>query len=86
MLAVMPRKPSHMGTVQKERKNLATVPKPCDRNFDIPPEYHNFIFFDSGVQDERIIVFGHPDLVGMLNRAPFWFIDGTSDVAPTIYH
>ncbi len=41
----MPRKTFLMGTIQKERKNLAAVPNPRNRNFDIPPDYHNF--FDS---------------------------------------
>ncbi len=87
VLAVMPRKSSLMKTVQRERRNnYEAAPNPRNKHFEIPQAYRDLIFFDSGPEDEnRILLLGHQDLIQELNMATLWFVDGTFDVAPSIF-
>ena len=60
-------------------------PIPTDKNFDIPARFHNFLMYDSGVGDDRLLIFGDRHLLEGLERAEIWLADGTFKAVPTIF-
>ncbi|CAF1118359.1 unnamed protein product, partial [Brachionus calyciflorus] len=47
----------------------------------------NFILHESGNDDlERLIILATEDNLNVLNNDPVWFIDGTFEISPKVYH
>jgi hypothetical protein len=59
---------------------------PVDMNFDIPDQFHEFLIHDSGVGENRLLVFGDRDLLAALGTAKVWLADGTFKVVPTLFY
>ena len=60
-------------------------PVPLDCNFIIPPRFADFVMFDSGPSEDRMIIFGCHELLDGLARAPIWLADGTFKVVPSLF-
>ena len=53
----------------------------------MPELFKNFIRFDSGQNDhERIILFGDPEMLRVLEKSNFWLADGTFKVTPKMFY
>ena len=60
---------------RKQREEVLPV-SPATRSFEIPELFKNFIRFDSGKNDhERIILFGDPEILRVLEKSKFWLAD-----------
>jgi hypothetical protein len=60
-------------------------PIPSDTTFEIPERFRNFVLFDSGPSERRIIILGCTELLDGLARSPLWLADGTFKVVPSIF-
>ena len=60
-------------------------PVPVDKNFIIPDQFKEFVLVDSGMDDQRILIFGCSELLNGLERSRFWLADGTFKVVPTLF-
>lgn len=58
---------------------------PTDLLFDIPEEFADVIVFDSGLDENRLILISCPELLDALARASLWLADGTFKVVPTLF-
>ena len=71
---------------RKQREEVLPV-SPATRSFGIPELFKNFIRFDSGQNDhERIILFGDPEMLHVLETSNFWLADGTFKVTPKMFY
>ena len=78
--------------IRRQRKRAGNpLPVPQDKDFDIPPEYHQttggqqFLLFDSGHGEDRIIIFATDENIQLLAESPSWFMDGTFKTAPELF-
>lgn len=80
--------------VQRVRHTV-NYPLPAPNNLNdliIPPEYQttasgqNFLLYDSGPGNERILVFGTESNMRYLARSTDLFADGTFKASPGIFH
>jgi len=60
-------------------------PIPVDSGFEISERFKEFVLFDSGPGDDRLIIFGCNELLDGLARASVWLADGTFKVVPSIF-
>src|ERR1044072_10039538 len=51
----------------------------------MPPKFADFVLYDSGPGEERIIILGCNKLMDALARASLWLADGTFKVVPSIF-
>ncbi|KII68787.1 hypothetical protein RF11_12062 [Thelohanellus kitauei] len=65
--------------------DLIFLPLPHDLTFDMLDVFRDFILFDSGPVNDRIIVMGDLKLLDGLSRATLWLTDGTCKIVPTLY-
>lgn len=65
--------------------NLIFPPIPHDLTFDIPEPFRDFVLYDSGSGDNRIILMGDLELLDGLARSDVWLADGTFKTVPTLY-
>ena len=63
----------------------AMPPIPGDTNFVMPPKFADFVLYDSGPGEERIIILGCNELLDALARASMWLADGTFKVVPSLF-
>lgn len=92
--AALPNKMVLQRTVRRARGNELDAPgNPADLAFQIPEKFQfirvregddeePFIHFDSGNQENRIIIYGTAKSVAYLSICNDWNIDGTFSVAP----
>ena len=60
-----------------------SIHEPSDRHFDIPDTFKEFLRYDSGNDDhERIVFFGDPSMISVLEGSKFWFADGAFKLSP----
>ena len=72
---------------RKERQEVLSVSPATRSFFEIPELFKNFIRFDSGQNDhERIILFGDPDMLRVLETSNFSLADGTYKVTPKTFY
>ena len=89
--------PNLKRTVQRERvRNQAAPVKPQSlETLIIPDEYQRilldanfgeeqFLLYDSGEEESRILIFGTDDNLAVLGRSEKWQCDGTFKVAPML--
>ena len=80
-------------TIQRQRikANLAPVQPENLAHLEIPMEYQrtskneNFLLYDSGFEERRILIFGTKTYTEMLELAPIWLADGTFKTAPILF-
>jgi len=60
-------------------------PLPTDTSFNIPSRFQEFLLYDSGSGEDRLMIFGDRDLLQALGRAQLWLADGTFKVVPTLF-
>ena len=60
-------------------------PIPNDMDFPIPQRFQEFLLYDSGLGQDRLLVFGDRDLLGAFARAENWIADGTFKVVPHLF-
>ena len=85
----LPSKENLVRTAQRARKQREEVlpVSPANRSFEIPELFKHFIRFDSGQNDhERIILFGDPEMLRVLETSNFWLADGTFKVTPKMFY
>ena len=71
---------------RKQREEVLPV-SPANRSFKIPELFKNFTRFDSGQNNhERIILFGEPEMLRVLETSNFWLADGTFKVTPKMFY
>ena len=62
-------------------------PIPVAQKFEIPEIFENFIRYDSGSNDhERIILWGDPKKLRVLEKSPSWLADGTFQITPKMFY
>ena len=78
--------------IRCQRKRAGNpLPVPQDKDFDIPPEYHQttsgkqFLLFDSGHGEDWIIIFATDENIQFHAESPFWFINGAFKTAPELF-
>ena len=84
----LPSKEHLVLTAQRARKQREQVlpVSPATRSFEIPELFKNFIRLDSGQNDhERIVLFGDPEMLRVLETSNFWLADGTFKVTPKMF-
>ncbi|KII66168.1 hypothetical protein RF11_11990 [Thelohanellus kitauei] len=64
---------------------VAALPKRSTLNQSIRHISKDFILFDSGPGNDRIILMGDLELLDGLSRATVWLVDGTSNIVPKLY-
>lgn len=74
---------------KKQKLNSAegSIPVPSsskDYNFHILEKFNSILRYDSGPGDDRILIFGCLELLG-LARADVWLSDGTFKVVPGLF-
>ena len=85
----LPSKKNLVRTAQRARKQREEVLQvsPATRSFEIQELFKNFKRFDSGQNDhERIILFGDPEMLRVLETSNFWLADGTFKVTPKMFY
>ena len=85
----LPSKENLIRTAQRARKQREEVlpVSPATRSFEKPELFKNFIRFDSGQNDhERIILFGDPEMLRVLETSNVWLADGTFKVTPEMFY
>jgi hypothetical protein len=65
---------------------IALPPIPTDLDFTIPERFEDFLLHDSGLGTQRILVFGHRELLPAFGRAELWLADGTFKVVPSLFY
>ena len=79
--------------VQRNRK-AAQCPLPVPdnlRNLEIPPAYKTtatgaeFLLFDSGPEDKRILIFSTARNLDLMSRCNHWYMDGTFKTTPLLF-
>ena len=70
----LPSTPNLIQTSQRLRKVIQTVSihEPPDRHFDIPDNFQEFLRYDSGKDEERLLVFGDPYMTSVLEKVLAW--------------
>ena len=71
--------------MRKQQEQVLPI-SPATRNFEVPELFQNFVRSDSGQYDhERIILFGDPEMLRVLEKSNFWLADGTFKVTPKVF-
>ncbi len=81
-------------TVQRTRHRInAPPPNPANlRELIIPESFtktrlgENFLLFDSGASDNRILIFSTQRNLQLLANCEHWYVDGTFKTAPSLFH
>lgn len=90
VLMALPKRASLSRVLRRFRQKHAgpdgevMPPIPLDTTFEIPDRFRNFVVFDSGPGDSRILLFGCKELLDGLARAAMWLADGTFKVVPAL--
>ncbi|KAB0803766.1 hypothetical protein PPYR_00736 [Photinus pyralis] len=93
--ALLPRKDSLKRSIRAMRKvgNMPRLPQTIDQ-LNIPQEFreinidgtlHQFLLWDSGIEANRILMFGTRQNLHLLFRSEEWFADGTFSSAPALF-
>lgn len=91
VLMALPQKNLIARTLRRSRhKHLNTTGNvlpaaPTDTHFIMPAKFTDFVLFDSGPGDDRMIMFGCNEMLDGLARASLWLADGTFKVVPAIF-
>lgn len=91
VLMALPKRSSVSRVLRRYRQKRAGLdgeimpPLPADTTFEIPERFRDFVMFDSGPGDSRIILFGCTELLDGLARSSFWLADGTFKVVPSLF-
>jgi len=92
ILMVLPKKTTFCRLLRRHQKrhvNAGTgnsIPAtPIDLLFEFPKHFTEFLQFDSGPGDDRIIILGDNVLLDGLARAGIWLADGTFKVVPFLF-
>jgi hypothetical protein len=93
VLMALPKKTSlnrvlrrHRQVVLSSGDNQQTLPPtPTNLSFHFPSKFINFLLFDSGSGDDRLIILGDRMLLGGLARSDIWLAEGTFKVVPSIF-
>ena len=72
-------------TRQQSQTTSGLPPVPRDCFFVIPQLFAEFVLYDSGPGENRIILLGCNELLDGLARADVWLADGTFKVVPDIF-
>lgn len=79
--------------IQRKRQ-VTNFPLPLPNSLetlDLPEQYKktlggdNFLIFDSGHIGQRILIFGTPRNLELMETSPNWFADGTFKIAPNLF-
>ncbi|XP_043278365.1 uncharacterized protein [Venturia canescens] len=88
----MPSTSSLKKMLRNNRSNENHLPNPPSReSLILPPQYRetekkeNFLIWDKGAVEDRIIIFGTEENLDLLATAEHWFADGTFDACPTLF-
>ena len=86
VMAHLPKKNTLERNIRNARsKGNLPVPDPMSRDFEIPEEFNDFVFHDTGRDDpNRILAFADAEVLAHVNREE-WFGDGTFDKVPCQY-
>lgn len=89
---VLPSCAQMMRIVQRERKKKSCPTSPANLNVLVLPEEYmktlddkNFLIFDSGPGDERLMIFSTEENLNELARCTSIHMDGTFNVAPILF-
>jgi len=90
----LPRLSAMTRTIQnRRRKQRVEPPLPSHRkDIVLLPEYtvtdsgENFLLFDSGPVEKRILVFGTSNNLELLSNSQIWFADGTFKHVPLLFY
>ena len=91
VLMALPKKSSLSRVLRRHRQHLQAIgeesmpPLPMDTDFVMPPKFADFVLFDSGPGDDRIIMLGCAELLDGLARATMWLADGTFKTVPSLF-
>src|SRR5271163_4389021 len=91
VLMALPKKSSLSRFLRRHRQKATETgdsplpPIPTDCDFTIPPVFQDFVLFDSGPGEDRILLFGCHQLLDGLAHASFWLADGTFKVVPSLF-
>lgn len=75
--------------IQSQTANGGTAalpPLPTNTDFVIPERFRQFLLHESGQGQDRLLLFGDPDLLRAMGRADLWIADGTFKVVPTLFY
>lgn len=94
--AILPSLSNMRRTIRSQRQTNENLPPLPPSRADIPvlpAEFQTtisgqqFLLYDSGVADvNRILIFGSPDAVTLLEQSADWFGDGTFKTVPEIFY
>ena len=77
---------------RQRQKSGNPIPVPLTRaDIDIPEEYRvtadgqDFLLYDSGANNERVLIFSTQNNLNTLRGCEHWFLDGTFKTAPTLF-
>lgn len=85
----------HVRRAIRRYKQAASVPHPIPSNLTgmvIPSEYkmtadgEDFLLYDSGLSDQRMLVFSTAKNIRLLENSTDWFGDGTFKVVPELFY
>jgi len=93
VLQALPKRSTLARSLQRHRKaaladnddGTVLPPPPRDTNFDVPQRFADMILYDSGRDENRVLIFGCDDLLDGLARSKLWLADGTFKVVPSIF-
>jgi len=91
VLMALPKKTTLSRSLRRHRQKAAESwndpmpPIPIDCNFVMPERFSDFVQYDSGVEEDRLIIFGCTALLDGVVRAPVWLADETFKVVPLLF-
>lgn len=94
ILSAMPTVPSMSRVAYRARNEVVSYPENpssleeiiLPEEFSITEKNENFLFYDSGSENNRIIMFATKENLQFLSRSDGWHIDGTFETAPKLFH
>ncbi|XP_068246839.1 uncharacterized protein [Palaemon carinicauda] len=85
----------HIRRAIRRYKQAAGAPHPIPSNLAdmvIPSEYkktssgEDFLLYDSGLNEQRILLFSPPTNISLLEKSDNWFGDGTFKIVPELFY
>jgi hypothetical protein len=93
VLMALPKKSSLNRILRRHQQKLLASgdaetglpPCPTDMGFVIPSRFADFVLYDSGAGEDRLIILGCVELLDGLARSSLWLADGTFKVVPSLF-
>ena len=70
-------------TAPPEPSSVENIPSPLPEVYITMRENGSFLIYDTESQQQRVLVFGSDDGLGLLGNSDTWFMDGTHSTVPS---